>query len=128
MLDDMMQKVPLFDDQVGAVIFNPVSVIAVETFDHPMSWAAIKKEIIEKYGDKIMDKQAEHLFELKPEAILPALKKFIKGLEKNTEKTIRKDEFSETRVVTGEGIVGEWTLVKGQAIHVLLIRESGWSA
>ncbi len=128
MLDEMMQKVPLFDDQVGAIIFNPVGVIAVETFDHPMSWAAIKKEIIEKYGDKIMDKQAEHLFELKPEAILPALKKFIKGLEKNTEKTIRKDEFSETRVVTGEGIVGEWTLVKGQAIHVLLIRESGWGA
>lgn len=128
MLDDMMQKVPLFDDQVGAVIFNPVGVIAVETFDHPMSWAAIKKEIIEKYGDKIMDKQAEHLFELKPEAILPALKKFIKGLEKNTETTIRKDEFSETRVVTGEGIIGEWTLVKGQAIHVLLIRESGWGS
>lgn len=127
-LDDMMQKVPLFDNQVGAIIFNPVGVIAVETFDHPMSWAAIKKEIIEKYGDKIMDKQAEHLFELKPEAILPALKKFIKGLEKNTEKTIRKDGFSETRVVQGEGIVGEWTLVKGQAIHVLLIRESGWGA
>ncbi len=128
MLDEMMQKVPLFDDQVGAIIFNPVGVIAVETFDHPMSWAAIKKEIIEKYGDKIMDKQAEHLFELKPEAILPALKKFIKGLEKNTEKTIRKDEFSETRVVTGEGIIGEYTIVKGQTIHVLLIRESGWGA
>jgi hypothetical protein len=125
MLDDMMQRVPLFDTQVGAIIFNPVGVIAVETFDHPMSWAAIKKEIIEKYGDKIMDKQAEHLFELKPEAILPALKKFIKGLEKNTEKTIRKDGFSETRVVMGEGIIGEYTIVKGQTIHVLLIRESG---
>jgi len=128
MLDDMMQKVPLFDDQVGAIIFNPVGVIAVETFDHPMSWAAIKKEIIEKYGDKIMDKQAEHLFELKPEAILPALKKFIKGLEKNTEKTIRKDGFSETRTILGEGIIGEYTIVKGQTIHVLLIRESGWGA
>lgn len=128
MLDDMMQKVPLFDDQVGAIIFNPVGVIAVETFDHPMSWAAIKKEIIEKYGDKIMDKQAEHLFELKPEAILPAFRKFIKGLEKNTEKIIRKDGFSETRVVMGEGIIGEYTIVKGQPVHVLLIRESGWGA
>jgi len=65
---------------------------------------------------------------LKPEAILPALKKFIKGLEKNTEKTIRKDGFSETRVVMGEGIIGEYTIVKGQTIHVLLIRESGWGA
>jgi hypothetical protein len=128
MLDDMMQRVPLFDTQVGAIIFNPVGVIAVETFDHPMSWAAIKKEIIEKYGDKIMDNQAEHLFELKPEAILPALKKFIKGLEKNTEKTIRKDGFSETRVVMGEGIIGEYTIVKGQTVHVLLIKESGWGA
>jgi hypothetical protein len=127
-LDDMMQKVPLFDHQVGAIIFNPVGVIAIETFDHPKSWEAIKKEIIEKYGDKIMDKQAEHLFELKPEAILPALKKFIKGLEKNTEKTIRKDGFSETRVVLGEGIIGEYTIVKGQPVHVLLIRENGWGS
>lgn len=128
MLDDMMQKVPLFDHQVGAIIFNPVGVIAVETFDHPMSWEAIKKEIIEKYGDKIMDKQAEHLFELKPEAILPAVRKFIKGLEKMKEKTIRKDGFSETRTITGEGLIGECTIVKGQPVHVLLVRESGWGA
>lgn len=123
-LDDMMQKVPLFDNQVGAIIFNPVGVIAVETFDHPKSWESIKKEIIEKYGDKIKEKQEEHLFELKPETILPALKKFIEGLDKFTEKTVRKDEYSETRAVRGEGIIGEYTLVKGQPIHVLLLKDN----
>jgi hypothetical protein len=123
-LDDMMQKVPLFDNQVGAIIFNPVGVIAVETFDHPKSWESIKKEIIEKYGDKIKEKQENHLFELKPEMILPALRKFIEGLDKFSEKTIRKDEYSETRAVRGEGIIGEYTLVKGQPIHVLLLKEN----
>lgn len=123
-LDDMMQKVPLFDNQVGAIIFNPLGVIAVETFDHPKSWKAIKKEIIEKYGDKIKDRQAEHLFELKPEMILPTFKKFISGLDKFSEKTIRKDNFSETREIHGDGVIGEYTLVKGQPIHVLLIREN----
>lgn len=123
-LDDMMQKVPLFDNQVGAIIFSPVGVIAVETFDHPKSWEAIKKEIIEKYGDKIKDKQAEHLFELKPETILPTFKKFISGLDKFSERTIRKDSLSETREVHGDGVIGEYTLVKGQPIHVLLIREN----
>lgn len=123
-LDDMMQKVPLFDNQVGAIIFSPVGVIAVETFDHPKSWEAIKKEIIEKYGDKIKDKQAEHIFELKPETILPTFKKFISSLDKFTERTIRKDNLSETREVHGDGVIGEYTLVKGQPIHVLLIREN----
>jgi hypothetical protein len=122
-LNDMMQKVPLFDNQVGAIIFNPVGVIAVETFDHPKSWESIKKEIIEKYGDKIKEKQAEHLFELKPETILPSFHKFIEGLEKFTERSVRKDEYSETRAVYGEGVVGEYTLVKGQPIHVLLLKE-----
>lgn len=122
-IDDMMQKVPLFNNQVGAIIFNPVGVIAVETFDHPKSWEAIKKEIIEKYGDKIQEKQAEHLFELKPDMIIPAFRKFISSLDKFTEKTIRKDELSETREVQGEEVIGEYTLVKGQPIHVLLLKE-----
>lgn len=124
MLDDMMQKVPLFNNQVGAIIFNPIGVVAVETFDHPKSWESIKKEIIEKYGDKIMDKQVEHLFELKPEAILPSFHKFIKGMDKYTEKTIRKDEYSETRSIEGDGIIGEYTTVKGQTVHVLMIRDN----
>lgn len=122
-IDDMMQKVPLFDDQVGAVLFNPVGVIAVETFDHPKSWESIKKEIIEKYGDKIKEKQAEHLFELKSEMILPMFKKFIDELDNFIETIIQKNEFSETRGIIGRGIVGEYTLVKGQPIHVLLLKE-----
>ena len=121
-LDDMMQRVPLFNNQVGAIIFNPVGVVAIETFDHPKSWESIKKEIIEKYGDKIKDEQAKHLFELKPEMILPTLRKFIDNLEKYTEQTIRKDNFSETREIRGEGVIGEYTLVKGKPVHILLLR------
>ncbi len=122
-LDDMMQKVPLFDNQAGAIIFNPVGIIALETFDSPKSWEAIKKEIVEKYGDKIMEKQAEHLFELKPEMILPMFRKFIESLDDFKEMTIRKDTYSETREVLGKGVIGEYTLVKGQPIHVLLLKE-----
>lgn len=123
-INDMLQKVPLFEDQVGAIVFNPVGVVAVETFDHPMSWEAIKKEVIEKFGDKVTQEQAEHLFELKPDKILPAIKKFIEGLKKNHEHTVRKDDKSETRVVIGEGLVGEYTLVKNRVIHAIIVREN----
>ncbi len=122
-LDDMMQKVPLFEDQAGAIIFNPTGVTALEIFDSPKSWEAIKKEVVEKYGDKIKEKQAEHLFELKPEMILPMFKKFIESLNEFKETTIRKDNYSETREVLGRGVIGEYTLVKGQPIHVLLLKE-----
>jgi hypothetical protein len=61
--------------------------------------------------------------ELKPETIIPAFRKFIEGLDKFTEKIVRKDDFSETRAIIGKGIVGEYTLVKGQPIHVLLLKE-----
>jgi hypothetical protein len=121
-LDDMMQKVPLFDNQVGAIIFDPVGVIAVETFDSPKSWESIKKEIIEKYGDKIRSIQSNQIYELKPDMILSALKKFIKRLETFNERIIRKDDYSETREVTGDNIIGEYTLIKGQPIHVLLLK------
>jgi len=123
-INDMLQKVPLTPEQVGAIVFNPVGVVAVETFDHPLSWEAIKKEVIEKFGDKVTKEQAEHLFELKPDKILPAIKKFIEGLKKNHEHTVRKDDKSETRVVIGEGLVGEYTLVKNRVIHAIIVREN----
>jgi hypothetical protein len=119
----MLQRVPLFKDQVGAVVFSPVGVLAVETFDAPKSWEAIKKEVIEKYGDKVTQEQAEHLFELKKEMILPAFKKFVDGLKKYEEHTVYKDDMSETRVVLGEGLVGEYTLVKDRVVYVILVRE-----
>ena len=122
-LDEMMQKVPLFEDQTGAIIFDPLGIIALETFDSPKSWEAIKAEVIEKYGDKVSDKQAEHLFELNKDMILPMLKKFIAGLDKFEEKTVRQDDFSETRAVKGDKIVGEYTLIKGRIIHCLLLKE-----
>jgi hypothetical protein len=122
LLDDMMQRVPLFENQVGAIIFNPVGVVAVEIFDHEKSWAAIKKEIIEKHGDKIMEEQANHLFELKPDRIIPALKKFVDKLADYKEENIYKDGFSETRIIVGDGIVGEYTIVLGKVIHALLTR------
>lgn len=121
-LDEMMQKVPLFPDQVGAIIFDPIGVMAVESFDSPKSWEAIKKEILEKYGDQVTNEQAEHLFELRPEMIKPLLKKFIQGLDKFEEKTIRKDELSETRSVKGEGVVGEYTLIRNRVMHTILVR------
>lgn len=123
-LDEMMQHVPLFEYQAGAIIFNPVGVMAVECFDSPKSWEAIKQDIIEKYGDQVSNEQAEHLFELKKDMILPMLKKFIASLDKFEEKTVRKDDLSETRAVWGEDVIGEYTLVKGRTIHVLLIKDA----
>lgn len=122
-LDEMMQKVPLFEDQAGAVIFDPVGVTAVECFDSPKSWEAVKQDVIEKYGNKVEDKQAEHLFELQEDRILPALRKFIASLDKFTEKTVRQDDLSETRSVCGENVIGEYTLVKDRTVHVLLIKD-----
>lgn len=122
-LDDMMQRAPLFDNQVGAIIIDPVGVVAFETFDSKKSWESVKKEVIEKYGDKTKEQPAEHLFEMKPEMIPVLLKKFISQLDNMKESTIRKDGFSETREVLGKDVVGEYTLVKGQPIHVLLLKE-----
>jgi len=122
-VNDMLQKVPLFEDQVGAIVFSPVGVIAIESFEHQMSWAAIKKEVIEKHGDKICNEQADHLFELRPEKILPAFKKFVKGLENGEEHSVRRDDLSETRVVVGKGVIGEYTLVKGRVIHTIIVRQ-----
>lgn len=121
-LDDMMQRVPLFPEQVGAIIFDPLGVHAIECFDSPKSWEAIKKEVIERFGDLVSMEQAEHLFELRPDKIVPFLRKFIAGLEKFEERTVRRDDMSETRAVKGEGVVGEYTLVKNRVIHCILTR------
>jgi len=121
-LDEALETIPLFEDQTGVIIFDAVGVLSVETFDSPKSWEAIKNDIKEKYGDKTKNEETEHLFDLNKDKIVPIFTKFINKLDNMTERVRYQDDYSTTMSITGDGIVGEYTMIKGKPIHCLLVK------
>lgn len=122
-LDEALETIPLFEDQAGVVVFNATGVLSLETFDSPKSWEAIKNDIKEKYGDKTKDEEADHLFDLNKDKIVPLLKKFINDKMNNiTERVRYQDDYSTTMSIQSDGVVGEYTMIKDKVIHCLLVK------
>lgn len=122
-IDEMLKKVPFVDNQIGAVIFDHNGVLGMEFFDSSKSWEAIHREIISKYGDELSKEQAEPIFELKEKMVKKKILEFIGKLLVFTEKTVVTQRNSETRVIEGTDVVGEYTILKDDVIHFLAMRK-----
>ena len=79
--------------------------------------------IKEKYGDKTKDEEADHLFDLNKDKIIPLLTKFINKLDSMTETMRYQDDYSKTLSVQSDGVVGEYTMIKDKVIHCLLVKK-----
>jgi len=123
-MNDMLNQVPFFDFQSGAIIFDPVGIVAMELFDSPMSWEAIKKEVIARHGDKIKEEQANHLFEFKPDRVAPAIEKFVESLSEFEATVAHEEKGTRTVVVSDEIYVGEYTTLDDDLIHVMVTKKS----
>lgn len=122
-VDDMLKKVPAFENQSGAIIFDFKGILGVETFDSSKSWEAIHEEIIKKYSDSISQEQAEPIFELKKDMIEKKIREFFEKLVAFEEKTIAMQHNSETKSVYGNGVIGEYTVLNNKVIHFLAMRK-----
>lgn len=60
-IDEILKKVPIFEDQVGSVFLDMKDVVGIELFDHPKSWEAIHKEVEKRLGESIT-KEEEKTF------------------------------------------------------------------
>lgn len=120
-IDEILKKVPLFEDQVGAVFFDMKNVVGIELFDHPKSWEAIHKEVEKRLGESVAKEEEKTLFK-KPdyEQVKPLTLSFLKKLidSEKIETSKSGDTYSVT-FLKGDGIVGEATSINGKVIHLV---------
>jgi len=120
-IDDILAKVPLFEDQVGAVFLDMKEVVGIEMFDHPKSWEAIHKEVEKRLGESTVREEDKSFFKPDYERVKPLTFEFLKKLLESDKKETSHGIVS-TISLQGDGIVGEATTINGKVIHLVGIK------
>jgi len=120
-IDEILAKVPLFEDQVGAVFLDMKDVVGMEMFDHPKSWEAIHKEVEKRLGESTAKEEDKSFFKPDYERVKPLTLEFLKKLLESEKKETSHGMVS-TISLKGDGVVGEATTINGKVIHIVGIK------
>ena len=114
---EALKKIPYIENQVGAIFFSDNSVAGVDVYDIPLSWDAVKKEMIEKEGASFLKEDSANIFEFRPEKAKELVKEKI--ADSFEEKVIYDKEYKVVEI-RGNNLIGEATVFNGDVIHVTL--------
>ena len=119
---DVIEKFPLVKDQVGVIIVGTKGVEALELFDHPKSWSAIAKNAGKEFGEILVEEQEIPIFKPDSEAIKEAINVFLGKIKECRETEVFKGKNTYTKLLEGNGIVGEYTVLNNNTIHLMVTR------
>ncbi len=119
-VDEILKKVPLFEDQVGAVFLDMKDVVGMELFDHPKSWEEIHKEVEKRLGESVTKEEEKTFFKPDYEQVKPLALSFLQKLI-NSEKieTSKSGDIYSVTFLKGDGVIGEATSINGKVIHLV---------
>lgn len=119
-INEILKKVPLFEDQVGSVFLDIKDVVGIELFNHPKSWEAIHKEVEKRLGESIAKEEDKTFFKPDYEQVKPLILTFLKKLiDSNKIETSKSGDIYSVTLLKGDGIVGEATSINGKVIHLV---------
>lgn len=120
-LQDIIKKVPLFDNQIGLALIDPDGFKCLDCYDVKLSYKAVKEALVGKETAAISDKDEENVFEYKPEV---AKKKINDVLDNKFEENIvHEDKNAKTITLDLEGYMGEAVLLNSKIIHLVITRK-----
>jgi hypothetical protein len=114
---DILLQVPVLENQIGAIIVATNGVSGLEVFDHPDSWKAQYKEVIEKYSDDLS--QESQLFTFDETQVMAVVRTFLKKVADSSSSEIHKGIYS----LNVEGFIGEYATIKEQVLHLFLLKK-----
>lgn len=119
-IDKILKKVPIFEDQVGAVFLDMKDVVGIELFDHPKSWEAIHKEVEKRLGESIAKEEEKTFFKPDYEQVKPLTLQFLKKLiDSEKIETFKDGDIYSVTLLKGEEVIGEATSINGKVIHMV---------
>ena len=119
---DVIEKFPLVKDQVGVIIVDTKGVEVLELFDHPKSWEAIAKKAGKEFGEVLAEEQEVPIFKPDVKAIRKAINIFLGKIKECRETEVFKGKNTYTKLLEGDGIVGEYTVLNNNTIHLMVTR------
>ncbi|MEE9510463.1 MAG: DUF6569 family protein [Candidatus Bathyarchaeia archaeon] len=110
-----MKKIPAIKNQVGAAFFYENRMRGMDIYDLPLSWDAVKKDVVEKEGADFLKKDEAEMFKFKPEKGRALVKKFLSAPFEEKEIYNRDYKLIELR---SDKLIGEAIEYKNKVIHL----------
>jgi len=130
MMKEAFRKIPDIENQVGAIFIHDNSVLGLDIYDIPVSWSAVKKEVIEKEGSAFLSKDNTNLFTFDTSRVGKFLQsrlvdrtfeeKVIYGEEQG--KPYKVVEIKEVTEKNEKGLMGEAVIFNDRVIHLTMYR------
>lgn len=123
-VNEILQKVPLGDYQVGMALIDVKGFYCLDCFDHHEPWKAVKEAIVGKESISITERlriDKGGIFEYKPEKAEDATKEVLK--KKHTQKTQHQTKRTKTLTMDFGEYIGEAVELDGEIIHLLITRK-----
>ena len=125
--DDLTKKildeVPTYENQVGAIIFSLAGIEGIELYNSPKSWEAQHKEVIEKYSGDI-GAELSDVFSLDEVKAMESAITFLRQLN-NASTTLIHSNGGKVYQITTEGYTGEFTIFSDEIIHLVAVKSEG---
>ncbi len=118
----VIKKVPKAENQVGLCLVTLEGFDALDLFNHPDSWDAIRERIVKAEAGSITNTSDKGgLFEYRPEKAKQILKELLGS--KMEENNIVEKENTVTTLIESEKVKGEVVTLYDQPIHLSLLRK-----
>jgi len=115
-IEDILNEVPVFENQIGAIIIGSNGIEGIEMFDHQDSWKAQYKDVIESYDDVFNDEQS--LFSIDETKINDFIIGFINKIKKSDSTNVGNNCF----VIKFKGYIGEYVIHNNRIIHLFVMK------
>jgi DNA-binding HxlR family transcriptional regulator len=124
-LKEILKSIPDYVSQVGTVIIDPDGIVGLEMYDHPDSWKAYSESIMRSFSDELAREDKTGIFKPDMTAVIPLIHKFLEEVEKTKqEEEVFKQNNAETVIIRIKECVGEYTILNGKTIHLLITRRN----
>lgn len=123
-VEEALRKIPAdLENQVGVAILDLDGVAGVEVFDHPESWHALSKSVMRQYKDIIVEQKVPSYLRVDMETVKDSITAFIEKARNVEESEVYEKDGTKTAMITNDEIVGEYTILNDEPIHLLLTRK-----
>lgn len=120
---EVIKLVPKVENQVGLCLITLDGFDALETFDHPASWEAIRQEILKSESAKIADvADRDGVFEYRVDRAKAIIRELLGATFKESI-TIEKQDTSTIALESGK-LIGEVVTLYGRPIHCAFMKAS----
>ncbi|GAJ02738.1 unnamed protein product, partial [marine sediment metagenome] len=120
---EVIKKVPKVENQVGLCLITLDGFDALESFNHPASWEAIRQEILKSESAKIADvTDKDGVFEYRVDKAKAVIRELLGAtFEENI--VVDKQDTSTIALESGK-LIGEVVSLYGQPIHCAFMRKA----